>query len=76
MDHQNIIVGFDKVATSSKRPAEYIEKEEHEVRRRSSVNPRALELATKHRRFSQIDQSTLDSYDEKPGFSHNHKEDV
>jgi len=43
-----------QLATSSKRPQEYIEKENHEIRRQSSVNPRAMGLAANHRRFSTI----------------------
>ncbi|KAK0811554.1 hypothetical protein LTR02_007880 [Friedmanniomyces endolithicus] len=53
-DHHEILVFRDKLATSSKRPQEYIEKENHEIRRQSSVNPRAMGLAANHRRFSTI----------------------
>ncbi|GAB7326085.1 hypothetical protein MBLNU13_g10110t2 [Cladosporium sp. NU13] len=45
MDHDNIFVFKDKVATSAKRPAEYIENEENQVRRHSSVNARAASMA-------------------------------
>jgi hypothetical protein len=34
-----------QTATSAKRPAEYIEHEESQVRRHSSVNPRAASMA-------------------------------
>ncbi|KAK4554702.1 hypothetical protein LTR86_008204 [Recurvomyces mirabilis] len=51
-EHHNIIVFRDKLATSSKRPEEYIRKEEQEIRRKSSVNPRAMSLAIGHRRYS------------------------
>ncbi|KAF2717601.1 general substrate transporter [Polychaeton citri CBS 116435] len=44
-ENHNIIVSFDKAATSSKRPIEYIEKEEQEVRRHSSINVRAASIA-------------------------------
>ena len=40
------------MATSAKRPPEFIEKEEAEVHRRSSVDERAMSLAQTHRRFS------------------------
>ncbi|KAK0314612.1 hypothetical protein LTR01_001436 [Friedmanniomyces endolithicus] len=53
-DHHEVLVFRDKLATSSKRPQEYIEKENHEIRRQSSVNPRAMSLAANHRRFSTI----------------------
>ena len=43
-----------QLATSSKRPEEYIQKEEQEVRRKSSVNARAASLAAGHRRYSAI----------------------
>ncbi|WPG97487.1 general substrate transporter [Acrodontium crateriforme] len=48
------VVFRDKIATSSKRPVELIEKENTEVRRRSSVTPRAMSLAQAHRRYSTI----------------------
>jgi hypothetical protein len=47
---KDILVFRDKVATSSKRPLEYIEKEEAQVRRQSSVDPRAASLAAQHNR--------------------------
>jgi len=48
--HHNILVFRDKEATSAKRPLAYIEREEDEVRRRSSVDPRAAQLAAMHHR--------------------------
>ena len=36
---------------------EFIEKEEQEVRRQSSVNPRAASLASQHRRYSLMSES-------------------
>jgi len=45
MEHDNILVFRDKTATSAKRPAEYIEHEESQVRRHSSVNARAASMA-------------------------------
>ena len=48
------LVFRDKVATTSSRPAEFIEKENSEVRRRSSVTPHAMQLAQAHRRYSTV----------------------
>ena len=45
-DHDNILVFRDKAATASKRPIEYVAREEDEVRRRSSVNAGAAAKAT------------------------------
>lgn len=42
------------MATSSKRPLEYIERENTEVRRQSSVNPRAASLAATHMRNRKV----------------------
>ncbi|KAF7189657.1 Sugar transporter STL1, partial [Pseudocercospora fuligena] len=47
---KDVLVFRDKVATRSSRPLEYIEKEESQVRRHSSVNPRAASLAMMHNR--------------------------
>lgn len=58
-EHSNVIVFRDKLATSSKRPQEYIERENTEVRRASSVNPRAMSLANQHRRFSAVADTQL-----------------
>jgi hypothetical protein len=52
---KKIIVCKDKVATSSKRPLEFIEREEMQVRRASSVNPQAASLAAGHHRARSID---------------------
>ncbi|CZT20430.1 probable sugar transporter STL1 [Ramularia collo-cygni] len=52
---KKIIVCRDKVATNSKRPLEYIEREEMQVRRNSSVNPQAASLAAGHKRAQSID---------------------
>lgn len=61
-----IIADSAQIATSSKRPIEFIEKEEAEVHRRSSVDPRAMSLAQQHRRYSAIsEQGRLESYTEK-----------
>ena len=55
---------------------EFIEKEEQEVRRQSSINPRAASLATQHRRYSLMQESGRggDSIDEKGPADNNHKE--
>lgn len=52
---KKIILARDKVATSSKRPLEYIEREEMQIRRASSVNPQAASLAAGHNRARSID---------------------
>ncbi|KJY02036.1 sugar transporter like protein [Zymoseptoria brevis] len=52
---KKVFVHRDKVATSSKRPLEYIEREENQIRRASSVNPRAASLAAAHNRSHSID---------------------
>lgn len=66
-----------QIATSSKRPIEFVEKEEAEVRRRSSVDDRALSLAQQHRRFSLMsEQGRLDSDLEKRQESLDQKETV
>ncbi|KAK5127868.1 hypothetical protein LTR85_004985 [Meristemomyces frigidus] len=51
----SLFVHRDKLATSSKRPEEFVAREETEVRRKSSVNERALGLAQRHRRFSLVE---------------------
>lgn len=56
-DQPGLLVFGDKSATSSKRPIEFIEREEQEVRRQSSVNPRAASLAAA--RNHSIDQAEL-----------------
>ncbi|KAK4508650.1 hypothetical protein PRZ48_002389 [Zasmidium cellare] len=53
-EHKNIFVFKDRVATSSKRPVEFVEREVAEVRRQSSVNPRAASLAASHKRGGSI----------------------
>ena len=58
-EHKNLIVCRDKEATSSKRPIEYIEKEETEVRRRSSVDPDAARLASTHRRAHSVQLDSI-----------------
>ena len=71
-------------ATQSTRPIEFIEKEEQEVRRLSSVNPRAASFAAQHRRYSTMEESGRSaSYDaamnaEKGSYDENgnHKEEV
>lgn len=52
---KKIILCRDKVATSSKRPLEFIEREEMQIRRASSVNPQAASLAAGHHRAHSID---------------------
>ncbi|KAF2486754.1 general substrate transporter [Neohortaea acidophila] len=52
----SLLVFRDHIATSSKRPMEFIEREEQEVHRRSSVDPRAMSLAQQHRRYSAISE--------------------
>ena len=71
-----------QIATSSKRPVEFIEKEEQEVRRKSAVNERAMSLAQTHRRFSLMEDQgrasgidTNGSADEKE-VENGHKEEV
>lgn len=46
-----------KIATQSTRPEVFIQKEETEVRRRSTVDERAMSLAQQHRRYSQMAQT-------------------
>lgn len=64
---------------------EYIEKEEQEVRRKSSVNERALSLAQKHRRYSVMEEHEQErrasqvadpSYMEEKELERGHKENV
>lgn len=50
-------------ATVSHRPQEFVLKEEQEVRRQSSVNPRAMSLASQHRRFSLMNEAGRGSVD-------------
>lgn len=80
-DHHNILVFRDKAATSQQRPTEYVDKEETQVRRRSSVNPRAASLAARHARFGSISvdpDSPLDGGrgDEKEFVKDSHTEKV
>lgn len=53
----NVLADHEQKATTASRPIEFIEKEEAEVRRRSSVDDRALSLAQQHRRFSLMSES-------------------
>ena len=76
-----LLVFRDKLATQSTRPMEFVEKEEQEVRRRSSVNPRAASLASHHRRYSLMQESgrhvdAAISDTEKPPIEKNHHEEV
>lgn len=43
---------------------EFVEKEEEEVRRRSSVSPDALRLASQHRRYSMMEEQGRGSVSE------------
>ena len=76
----SLLVFRDKVATQSTRPQEFIEKEEQEVRRLSSVDPRAASLASQHRRYSLMSESGRYtdpvSNTEKPSIENNHDEKV
>ncbi|KAK3711702.1 hypothetical protein LTR37_009479 [Vermiconidia calcicola] len=69
----SLVVFRDKLATESKRPMEFIEKEEQEVRRKSSVNERAMSLAQTHRRFSLMDENRVGGITEKDGVSRSEK---
>ncbi|KAK6439784.1 hypothetical protein LTR95_004006 [Oleoguttula sp. CCFEE 5521] len=60
MENQNIFVNKDKAATSAKRPLEYIEREETEIRRHSSVNVRAASMATEKYGDPAIDDEAKD----------------
>ena len=51
-ENHNILVFKDKDAVSQKRPMKYIEHEQAEVRRTSSVNPRAMSFAAAQHRAS------------------------
>lgn len=58
---------------------EFIEKEEQEVRRKSSVNPRAASLASQHRRYSLMEESGRGNSitsETKGSIDDNHKEKV
>jgi hypothetical protein len=49
-ENQNVLVFRDADAVSSKRPLRYIEKEQDEVRRHSSISPQiAKDAAARHR---------------------------
>lgn len=68
-----------QIATSSKRPEVFVEKEEEEVRRRSSVSPDAMRLASQHRRYSLMSEQGRGSFSEKKSVDDengNHKENV
>lgn len=51
----------------SRRPEEFIQREEEEVRRKSSVNPNAMRLASQHRRFSAMSEAGRASGDNGSG---------
>lgn len=54
-----------------------MEKEEAEVRRQSSVNPHAMQLATKHRRYSAMSDAGRGSfYHNEKDMESGHKEEV
>lgn len=60
---------------------EFVLKEEEEVRRKSSVNPRAMELASAHRRYSVMSEAGRGSVDngstvDEKDVEGNHKENV
>ena len=59
LDNHNILVHKDKVATSSKRPAQYVEREVQEVRRHSSVVSVDPELLRK--RIAAMDKANADA---------------
>jgi len=58
---------------------EFIEREEQEVRRKSSVDPRAAQLASQHRRHSlmsergSVDNGVADEKDIEKEMGHNEK---
>lgn len=56
-DNHNIIVAFDKEATSSKRPQAYIEHEKDEVRRTSSIAGGPMNYASEKYRRAQGDHA-------------------
>lgn len=56
-DNHNIIIAFDKEATSSKRPQAYIEHEETEVRRHSSIAGGPMNAAAEKYRRAQGDRA-------------------
>jgi hypothetical protein len=76
----SLLVFRDKIATQSTRPIEFVEREEQEVRRMSSVNPRAASLASQHRRYSLMQEAGRDtdllSDTTKPSIENNHDEKV
>jgi hypothetical protein len=77
-DQPSLLVFRDERATSSKRPTEFIEREEQEVRRKSSVNERAMSLAQAHRRYSMMSQENqgplVDEVEKKSLSEGEHKE--
>ncbi|KAI9687689.1 MAG: hypothetical protein M1820_010377 [Bogoriella megaspora] len=56
-DNHNIIVCTDKDAISQKRPIAYVEHEREEVRRTSSVDPRAMSWAAAAHRASILEKA-------------------
>lgn len=60
-ENHNILVFKDKDAVSQKRPVKYIEHEREEVRRTSSINPRAMSFAAVQHRASVIEKSALET---------------
>ncbi|KAK5118849.1 hypothetical protein LTR62_000058 [Meristemomyces frigidus] len=61
-EHDNIVVFRDKLATSSKRPAEYVDREQQEVRRRSVASSRKESLTSGgagHRRYGRMDDEDV-----------------
>ncbi|GAB7355841.1 hypothetical protein MBLNU459_g6503t1 [Dothideomycetes sp. NU459] len=79
-DNHNIIVAFDKEATSSKRPLAYVEHEETEIRRHSSVAGGAANAAAEKYRRVQGDRAEQNENVSGGIFSSNksyeHQEDV
>lgn len=58
---KDILVFKDKEGTQSTRPLRYIEREEGQVRRASSVNPRAAQLAALHNRSRRTSAEQMDA---------------
>jgi hypothetical protein len=55
-ENQNILVFRDPDAVSSKRPSRYIEKEQDELRRNSSISPQIARDATARHRANVLDR--------------------
>ena len=73
-ENQDIIIFRDKTATSSKRPEAYIEHQENEIRRNSSVisaDPKAMERM--RQRAAAANRSIGDEEKEAGGFEHDEK---